>query len=227
MENKLIWDLPTRLFHWLLVAGLVAQYITGDVLDDAMQWHFYIGYGVLGLLIFRFVWGFAGPQYARFSNFVSSPAKVLQYAKTLGSANASAHAGHNPLGGWFVIIMLVMVATQAITGLFVSDDIFFDGPWHHVVSEDTTDLMTLLHHRGFNVLLGVIALHIGAIVFYAIVKKQRLVPAMVHGKKATSAAAIDSSRLLTALIIAIISAALVYYIVAVAPPAPVDEGFYY
>ena len=226
MQNKLIWDLPTRLFHWLLVASVVAQYVTAEWLDNAVQWHFYIGYFTLGLLIFRIIWGFVGPAYARFGQFVKGPKAVIGYIGNLFNKNSPAVAGHNPLGGWFVIVMLVLLSIQAVSGLFMTDDIFLDGPYRHVVSENTLDIMNKLHHLAFDILIWVIALHISAILFYAVYKKQKLVPPMVHGKKATNDKAIASSRLWLALVVALVSAAAVYYIVEIAPPAAEIEEFY-
>ena len=226
MQNKLIWDLPTRLFHWLLVASVVAQYITAEWLDNAVQWHFYIGYFMLGLLTFRVIWGFVGPTYAKFSQFVKGPKAVIGYIGNLFNKNSVPVAGHNPLGGWFVLVMLILLFVQAISGLFMSDDIFLDGPYRHAVSESTLDIMNTLHHLAFDILIWVIALHIAAILFYAVYKKQKLVPPMVHGKKATNDKAIVSSRLWLALVVALISAAAVYYAVEIAPPTPEIEEFY-
>ena len=227
MRASLIWDLPTRLFHWLLVAGLVVQYVTAEWLDDAMQWHFYAGYFLLGLLIFRFCWGFLGPEYARFRSFVTGPSQVWRYSRQILSRHSAAHAGHNPLGGWMVLIMLMLVALQASSGLFMTDDIFMEGPWYHVVSEQTQSLMSFIHHQSFNVLLAIIALHIAAIGFYTFYKRQPLVAAMFHGKKVTPSTPIPSSRLILAVVLALISAALTYYIVAVAPGAPAEQEVYY
>lgn len=227
MKERLIWDIPTRLFHWLLVAGLGLQYVTAEWLDDAMQWHFYIGYSLLGLLIFRLAWGFVGPRYARFSAFVVGPVRVWRYASTILDSQAPAHAGHNPLGGWMVILMLAAVATQAISGLFLTDDVFLDGPWRATVDEPVQDLMSTLHHTVFDALLWFIGLHIIAIVFYTVVKKQRLVAAMVHGRKHTEAAPVGSSKLLLAVILALLAAGLTYYLVEIAPPeAPAQEVYY-
>ncbi|MCU7553800.1 cytochrome b/b6 domain-containing protein [Alteromonas sp. ASW11-19] len=227
MDKQLVWDLPTRLFHWLLVAALSAQYVTAEWLDDAMQWHFWIGYFVIGLIVFRIVWGLVGPAHARFSNFITGPVAVWRYLKTLPDASAPAHVGHNPLGGWFVIIMLACVALQAVSGLFMTDDVFLDGPYRHLSSEPTLQLMNTLHHTVIDILLGVIALHIAAIAFYALYKRQSLTPAMVHGKKTTRTGGISSSRLWRALLIAIVVGVTVYAAIFWLPPAPVDDGFYY
>ena len=227
MEKRLIWDIPTRLFHWLLVACIVAQYLTAEVLD-AIDWHFKIGYFTLGLILFRLLWGFAGTTYARFSQFLAGPGKVLSYAKTMTNPNSPEHAGHNPMGGWMVIALLLLVALQGISGLFIGDDIINNGPYYDAVSDATRDTMNSIHHTAFNILLAAIALHISAVVFYARFKKQMLVPAMLHGKKPTNEAGISSSRLLLALILVIIVIAAMYYAIEIAPPAPaVDADMYY
>ncbi|GGW75696.1 cytochrome b/b6 domain-containing protein [Alteromonas halophila] len=227
MTKKLIWDMPTRLFHWLLVAGIVAQYVTAEVLDNAMQWHFYCGYFVLGLVLFRLIWGVFGTRYARFTQFVAGPSRVVAYVKTLTDKQSVDHAGHNPLGGWAVILMLLLVGTQAVSGLFLTDDVFLDGPYRHLVSETVQDLANTIHHTGFNVLLAVIALHIVAIAFYSLYKHHHLVPAMFHGKKDSQSPGIASSKLLLAFIVAAVCAVLVYYAVFIAPPQPATEGLYY
>lgn len=227
MKNIPVWDLPTRLFHWLLVAGIVAQYVTAEWLDNAMQWHFYVGYGVLGLIIFRVIWGVVGPRYARFAHFLRGPGAVVSYVRQLPHRNTQHAAGHNPLGGWFVMLMLLLVLTQAISGLFMTDDVFLDGPYRHTVSDSVLDVMSFLHHQGFNALVAIIALHVGAIIFYAVYKKQNLTRTMVSGKAPVSAEGIASSRLLLALAVALISALMVYYIVVVAPPAPDIDALYY
>lgn len=225
--RTLIWDIPTRLFHWLLVLSLIAQYLTAEVFDNAMQWHFYFGYFTLGLIIFRLFWGVIGTTYARFNHFLYGPKAIVGYAKTLLNPDSPAHAGHNPLGGIVVVMMLLLILLQSVSGLFMTDDIFLDGPWRAAVSDSTLDLMGYLHHNVFNVLLAVITLHVSAIVFYAVYKKQKLAPAMIHGKKTTTAKGIRSSRLILALIVAIISAGIVYYVVEIAPPENEDAGYYY
>lgn len=227
MEKRLIWDIPTRLFHWLLVACIVAQYLTAEVFD-AIVWHFRIGYFTLGLILFRLLWGFVGTTYARFAQFIAGPGKVLAYAKTVTKPNSPEHAGHNPMGGWMVIALLLLVALQGISGLFIGDDIINNGPYFDAVSESTRDTMNAIHHTAFNILLAAIALHIAAVVFYARFKKQLLVPAMLHGKKATSEPGITSSRLFLALILVLLVIGAMYYVIEIAPPAPaVDADMYY
>lgn len=98
MQKTLIWDIPTRLFHWLIVASLLAQYATVEWLENKVQWHFYIGYFTLFLIVFRIIWGFVGTQHAKFSSFITGPRKVFNYIKTLFNRQSEPAIGHNPLG---------------------------------------------------------------------------------------------------------------------------------
>ncbi len=227
MTKSLIWDLPTRLFHWLLVLSLSAQYITAELLDNAMQWHFYVGYFTLGLIVFRILWGFVGTRYAKFRQFIRGPGAVFRYIKSLPAKQTTPHAGHNPLGGWAVVVMLLLITIQATSGLFLTDDVFLDGPYRHMVDESVQSIANTLHHTGFDFLLGIIVAHVLAILFYRYYKHQRLTMPMIHGKKTTGDKGIPSSRLWLALVIAFISAALVYYIIVIAPPEPAAEALYY
>ena len=180
-KSTLIWDLPTRLFHWLLVAGIVFMWYSAEVSDSLMEWHSTIGQALLVLMLFRIVWGFVGSDTARFSHFVRSPAAVLAYAKTVFSSKPSMHHGHNPLGGWMVVAIIVVVTLQAVTGLFASDDIMVEGPLYGLVSGDTSEKLTGLHHLLFNVLMLLIIMHVAAIVFYKYFKNSNLIPAIVFG----------------------------------------------
>ncbi|MCW8091440.1 cytochrome b/b6 domain-containing protein [Alteromonas sp. ASW11-130] len=212
MEKKLIWDLPTRLFHWLLAASLIGQYVTAEWVENALEWHFYIGYFVMGLLFFRISWGFTGPRYARFSQFLAGPDKIKAYLSDTDNAKAR-NPGHNPLGGWSVIAMLILLLAQSISGLFMTDDILWDGPFYHMVGSDVQGVASWIHHNIFNILLGVIALHIVAVLYYSLLKKQPLISAMIHGKKPTHATAINSSMLVKAIVISGAVASIVYWLV--------------
>lgn len=220
MTKKLVWDVPTRLFHWLLVFSIVGQWVTAELLDDAMQIHFYLGYFTLGLIVFRLIWGIVGTRYAKFSQFVTSPTTVAAYGKTLADKNSASHTGHNPLGGYAVVAMLLLIAIQGVSGLFIWDEVFLEGPYYSAVSEATVDVMNTLHHKVFTAIKIIVGVHIAAIVFYAVYKKQKLVPAMVHGKKDTKAPGIDNSQLLLALVIALMSALIIYLGVDVLAPEP-------
>jgi cytochrome b len=175
-----VWDLPTRLFHWLLVIGVFAMWLTADVLDR-LGLHMAIGLALLGLIVFRLVWGFIGSDTARFAQFVRHPKHTLAY---LRGVNRGVWLGHNPLGALSVLALIFSVMVQLVTGLFANDQIFNEGPLSDYVSESTQDLMSLIHGINFNVLLGLIALHLLAIAFHQFKKHEPLVQAMITGKRA-------------------------------------------
>lgn len=176
-----IWDLPTRLFHWLLVAGIAFMWFSAEISDTLMDRHAQVGEFLLALILFRIIWGFVGSESSRFSSFVRSPFAALNYAKTLLSRRSSWHAGHNPAGGWMVVALLTVVLVQATSGLFVSDDILVEGPLYAVVSEGVSDFMISVHHLAFNLLTGLMVLHVAVIIFYRFFKKTNLIPAMLRG----------------------------------------------
>jgi cytochrome b len=188
-----VWDLPTRVFHWALVALVLASYLTGEWWRGVgMTWHFYSGYGILALVLFRLGWGLAGTRYARFSDFLRGPGETLRYLRDMVAGRAHAYPGHNPLGALSSLGLLAVLLVQAGSGLFASDDIFVEGPLVGLVGGDTVDLMTTVHHTAFDVLLGFVALHLLAIAFYEAIKGQRLVRAMVLGRKRLPAAVAPS-----------------------------------
>ena len=174
----LIWDLPTRLFHWLLVLAIVALVVTGKAGGSWMEWHGRLGLLVLGLLVFRLLWGVMGSTYARFAGFFPTPAKVAAYLR--GQWHAP---GHNPLGACSVLALLAVPLFQALTGLVANDDIAFVGPLYDLVGRDLSNLATRWHLLAVNVLLALAALHVAAILFYAHIKKDNLVKPMVLGWK--------------------------------------------
>src|SRR5688572_694044 len=118
-----VWDRPTRLVHWALLVIFAFQAVTGWIGGGLMQWHLYSGYVLLILVVFRIVWGFAGGTHARFSSFIAGPAATLRFAKRLFSRQAVPQLGHNPLGGWSVILMIASLALQGATGLVANDGV--------------------------------------------------------------------------------------------------------
>lgn len=173
-----LWDLPTRLFHWLLAGLVVASFVSGKIGGNAMDWHGKFGLTILGLLAFRLVWGFAGSTYARFVSFLPTPAKVLAYLRGQWRG-----VGHNPLGAFSVFGLLLLLAFQVGTGLFGNDDIAFRGPLYELISKDLSDRLTGLHKLSVNVLIALVTLHIVAIAFYVRVKKDDLIRPMLTGWK--------------------------------------------
>ena len=178
-----IWDLPTRLFHWTLVLLIGLLYATGEFELLDMRWHFWCGYAALALILFRILWGFLGSQTSRFKEFVRGPAAISGYVKAMFSTSQKISIGHNPLGGWSVLALLASVLLQAVTGLFASDEIDTDGPFAAHVSGRTVKLMTRLHHWNQNVLLGLICLHIVAVLLYLLLRHENLVRPMISGRR--------------------------------------------
>lgn len=171
-----VWDLPTRVFHWLLVVLIVAMIATGKIGGNLIDWHGKIGLAVVGLVAFRIVWGVLGSTYARFATFFPTPARLLAYLR--GQWNAP---GHNPLGALSVLALLGLLAFQLATGLAGNDDIAYRGPLFDLAGKALSDRLTGLHKLSVNVLFVLIALHVAAILYYAHVKKRNLVRPMVTG----------------------------------------------
>jgi len=182
-SEKKIWDLPTRLFHFSLIILIVLQYSSGEFNLLSMRWHFWLGYITLILIIFRILWGFFGSDTARFANFVRGPGSVLSYLRGLFSNTHPLVIGHNPLGGWSVIAMLIVIASQGVSGLFTTDDISEYGPLAELVPSYIVKFMTRLHHLAPTILIGLIILHLLAILFYFFVKKDNLIIPMITGNK--------------------------------------------
>jgi cytochrome b len=177
-----VWDLPTRLFHWLLTLAIVGLVVTAQLGGFAMDWHFRLGYTVLSLLLFRLVWGFVGGHWSRFSSFLSSPVVLLRFIK--GESQSKQSLGHNPLGALSVVALLLFLALQVASGLFSDDEISAYGPLGKFVSSDIVASATYYHTQiGKLVLLALIALHLLAIGFYFFRKKTNLVLPMVSGNK--------------------------------------------
>ena len=181
MQYVRVWDLPLRLFHWLLVAAVAAAALTGQVGGNLMVWHGRLGILIAGLLGFRLAWGIVGSTHSRFVSFVRGPAAITAYLHGQWQG-----LGHNPLGALSVLGLLTVLGLQAAGGLFANDDIAFQGPLYGLVSKDTSDWMAGLHRKGFWLVLTLIALHIAAIVFYTRVKGEKLVGAMLNGQKEIS-----------------------------------------
>ncbi len=176
-----VWDIPVRLFHWILVLLIAFSWLSNKM--DWMTWHMYSGYTLLALILFRILWGFFGSTHARFSDFIYGPRALFAYIKTLPSRTAAKFAGHNPLGGISVVLILLCVLTQAVTGMFANDDIINEGPLFKHVSKELSDWLTTIHKYNFNVLLALIAVHVGAVLYYLIWKSENLIKPMFTGRK--------------------------------------------
>ncbi|MGK2940621.1 MAG: cytochrome b/b6 domain-containing protein [Immundisolibacter sp.] len=180
-----VWDWPVRLFHWALVVLLAGSWVSAEAGVEFMTWHMRCGYGVLTLLVFRLLWGIWGSAKARFGDFVYGPRAVVVYVRAWFSRSPVHYLGHNPLGGWMVVVLLLMLLFQVATGLFANDDIFNEGPLYPLVSKGVSDLLTTLHKWNFNLLLVAVAAHVGAVLLYWL-RGENLIKAMFTGRKSNA-----------------------------------------
>jgi cytochrome b len=178
-----VWDWPVRLFHWSLVAALIGAYVTNKLGATYFGLHLFFGYTTIALVVFRVVWGFIGTRHARFEHFVERPLGVLRYVSALGRGRRTHYVGHNPLGALMVLALLSLFGAQAVFGLFGDDEILNAGPLAALVSKDVSLLFTSLHRRLFYVILGAVALHIGAVLVHVVFRREPLIQAMIHGGK--------------------------------------------
>jgi cytochrome b len=171
-----VWDLPIRVFHWLLAALVVGAFVTAKIGGTAMILHERFGVAILALVIFRLVWGVVGSRHARFASFLKGPGAVIAAVRQGWQG-----LGHSPLAGWSVLALLGALGLQAISGLFANDDIAFEGPLAARVSGRVSRWLTDLHHTNEWVLIALIGLHLAAIAWYALVAKRNLVRPMISG----------------------------------------------
>jgi cytochrome b len=191
-----VWDLPIRLAHWTLVVLLCFSWWTAT--ESQMQWHRFSGYAILTVVLFRVYWGFVGPSTARFVQFVRGPAAVIGYSRSLLKRSSARAMGHNPLGGWNVMILLFALLLQTLLGLFAVDvDGIESGPLSYLVSFETGRAAARLHGRVFNLLEIFIMLHLAAISFYHFYKRQNLIAAMIVGTRRLSLSAFRARGRLT------------------------------
>lgn len=179
-----VWDPALRVCHWLLAVFVIANWLLGQFGPNIMTLHFYFGYAITALLIFRVIWGFIGPESARFSNLFHTPGTMLAYFRRIGKREPSHWHGHNPLGALSVIAMLAVLFWQVGTGLITDPEDFVNvGPLAGWVSSDTATSADGWHALGANLILIVVLLHIAAILFYRIWKNEDLIKPMITGWK--------------------------------------------
>lgn len=180
-----VWDLPTRLFHWALVACVSAGWLIGENMAfSTIQWHFYLGYTTGGLLVFRLIWGIVGPPSARLSALVPSPAALIAYIRDLPKREPSGARGHAPLGALAALALLTALSVQVVAGLFSeSDDFFTEGPLADFASSEMVRFAGAVHSWTAEILMWLVIAHVSALVFYAVWKRENLVRAMITGKK--------------------------------------------
>jgi len=213
-----VWDLPTRVFHWLLAFCVISTLIAAWRGGNAMDWHLRLGYAIFALLLFRFAWGFVGGHWSRFRSFVYRRRDALRYVRGESRADEFHHVGHSPLGAWSVFALLAVLMLQVATGLFANDEIATTGPLNRFVSDRTASLLTHWHTVfGQGLILTLVALHVAAIGYYALRLRRNLVPPMWHGDKQLTAdvpQAVDTWRArAVALVVLGLAAALVTWLV--------------
>jgi cytochrome b len=185
LKLKKVWDPVTRLWHWFLALIVITNWGFGEFMSfDTIEWHFYLGYSLLGLLAFRILWGFFGPQPVCWKSLLPAPGDVVAYLRGVLHREPSGTPGHNPIGSLSVFALLIALMGQGVSGLFIeSDDFFESGPLVAYVSEAVVNRMTWIHHLSAKVLLVLVILHLAAIVFYRIWKRENLVKPMINGWK--------------------------------------------
>jgi cytochrome b len=177
-----VWDLPIRLFHWLI--AILFGFCWWSAENDHLDWHMLSGYAVLTLVLFRIFWGFAGSATARFSSFLRGPRTVFGYARNLFRQSESVAFGHNPMGGWSVIALIFLMLLQTLLGLFAIDvDGIYGGPLDTLVSFETGRSVAHLHGRLFNLLLILTVVHLAAVAFYWLFKRENLIAPMITGRR--------------------------------------------
>ncbi len=178
-----VWDGFVRVFHWSLVLLFAISVASGKVGGEWIVWHMRSGYAILALVTFRLIWGFVGGEYARYVSFLTGPIRAMKFAKGLLGKTQQHVIGHNPVGGWMVIVLLLLLATQAVLGMFSNDEIATTGPLARYVSDETSITLMGRHRTIGNILLALVGIHIAAVLFHVIGKKEGLIRAMFSGKK--------------------------------------------
>lgn len=228
-EQLRVWDLPTRVFHWLLVTSFIAAYVTNWLGVSYFTYHLWSGYFVIVLVGFRILWGIFGTHLAQFANFVRNPLESLRYASSLVKNKARSYPGHNPLGALMVLLLLVVALVQAVTGLFSNDEIFNAGPLYGYVSNELSLKLTGIHKELFYWILGAIAVHVSAVLFYVFVKRENLIKAMITGKKPRrgyeGARSIESSKVWLALVLVVLVSGVLAWVIVSAPAVELDLGY--
>lgn len=204
-QDAKVWDLPVRLFHWLLPVGLTAQWYTAE--EGLFETHETIGIAILTLIVFRILWGFFGSETARFAHFLRGPGAVL--AQIRGGARP--RLGHDAAGGWMIVLLLAALTAQATMGLFAVDDVgLFYAPLSGLVSQDMSETLAHWHHEWFEIILIFVGIHVLAVLFYALVRRERLIRPMITGRKPDAGPQVDLAPPVRAAILLALAAALTW-----------------
>lgn len=180
-----LWDPIVRAFHWLLAIAFAVGWYLGEFRSfTTIEWHFWLGYGIGGLVVLRLIWGLVGPPSARLSALFHSPSATWNYVRTLGRREPSRYPGHNPLGSLAILALLTSLSVQVLTGLFAEDDgLFSAGPLSYLIDSGWVAEINAIHHYNSRLLIAMVALHLGAIAYYALWKRENLILAMITGRK--------------------------------------------
>lgn len=176
-----VWDLPTRLFHWLIVLLVIAAYVTWRL--DLMDWHLWAGYAALTLVLFRLLWGYFGSHTARFARFITGPRAALHHLAQFLRREPDMQMGHNPAGGLMVLLLLALLLGETLTGLYSNNDVANEGRWSEVLPAWLSNDINQLHRILWDLLLAAVLLHLLAILLYALIKRHNLLRPMIVGRK--------------------------------------------
>lgn len=217
-QRALVWDLPLRLFHWGLALAFGISWITAKAGIEWADAHLYSGYSVLGLIAFRLIWGIVGTRHARFRNFIRGPRALIAGLGTLIKKTAPRAPGHSAVGGWASIVLILLMLGQAVSGLFITDDILFSGPYNSIVSSAVADNLGSFHHFNFNLLIIAVSAHLCIMLWYLLRKRHNLVAPMVTGyAQYAPDQGIRSSEIIRALLCASAAAGLLGLLITLAP----------
>ena len=221
--HRTVWDLPVRIFHWLLVGAFIGAFVTNRLGVAYFGWHVLCGYAVIVLVAFRIVWGVVGTRHALFRNFVRGPVETLRYTASLLRGRPEAYPGHNPLGALMVIVLLLALGAQAVLGLFGNDEIVNVGPLYGYVSDAFSLRITSLHRHLFYWIAAAIGLHVAAVLAHRVLHGERLVRAMISGRKPSHVVgandAIHASRVWLASLVVLLLVGALAWVVKTAPAA--------
>ncbi len=214
MSNPVkIWDLATRVFHVALIILVAGAFITVNLGDEWMRLHGQIGLTILSLLIFRVFWGIFGGHWSRFSSFSLKPSLVFAYLRNR-SINTQTYPGHNPVGSWSSLTMIVCLLLQAITGLCSDDEVLFSGPLVPLLSEQQVEWVTFYHSEiGQPLIILLVTIHVVAVIFYKFILKNDLITPMITGFKQTLEAFTSSNDSVTMRIFAMISFCIIFSLI--------------